>query len=79
MNYNNHLKLTTKESFSSESSENEDSDDNLNFFNSKKKKDVSTIEIYDSNGLPMQEKPKKQVVTLIFEDPVRKFIEIKAK
>jgi hypothetical protein len=53
--HTNHFKLITKESFSSDSSQIENSNSHLDFLDFKTKKDdVSTIEIYDSNGLPLQ-------------------------
>jgi hypothetical protein len=76
----NRLKLITKESFSSGSSDNEETSSKIDFISNKEKQvDVNAIEIYDLNGLPIQANANKKVTSLIFEDPVKKFIEDRDK
>ena len=71
---NGRIKLTPTMSFMSEDSTSETSDSHWNDQNYPQE-----TKIYDKKGIPIQPSNSKKVVSLIFEDPMKKFIQIKAK
>jgi hypothetical protein len=67
------IKLIPKFSFSSSesetSSESEITPEKVN-------KDITEVAIFDKNGMPL-EKNKNKVISLVFQDPFKKFLEMR--